>query len=141
MQRRSFLLAFTAVPLGVVAAADGLPQQILRGKLVKAADGRPAIETGGKPKTLTGDESTLLVLNDRRLAGSDFEVVGGDSAGGTFAVNPIHMPSLFVYRDGKRLRVTYWCDICYIRTFSPGICWCCQQETKLDPVEPDKLKP
>jgi hypothetical protein len=35
--------------------------------------------------------------------------------------------------------VTYWCAVCAIRTFTPGICWCCREETELDLLEPDKV--
>ena len=69
---------------------------------------------------------------------SDFEIVGAVQ-GDTVTIRPIHTPSLFVYKDGKRLRVTYWCDVCAIRTYTPGICWCCREETELDLRDPDKV--
>jgi hypothetical protein len=34
--------------------------------------------------------------------------------------------------------ITYWCDVCSIRTYTPGKCWCCQQETTLDLRDPDQ---
>ncbi len=81
----------------------------------------------------------MFVLNDDRLANSDFETVGHFSDPSHFAVDPIHTHSLFVYQNGKKLMVTYWCDVCYIRTFAPGKCWCCQADTQLDPVDPDTV--
>jgi hypothetical protein len=51
-------------------------------------------------------------------------------------VDPIHLKAMFVYRGGRRLVVTYWCAICSIRTFTPGTCVCCQEETDLDPRDP-----
>jgi hypothetical protein len=35
--------------------------------------------------------------------------------------------------------ITYWCDVCSIRAYTPGPCVCCQQETTLDLRDPDKL--
>jgi hypothetical protein len=58
--------------------------------------------------------------------------VGERGQGGVFVVDPIHKKAMFVVRGGKRLFVTYWCDICSIRTYTPGKCWCCQEETELD---------
>ncbi len=81
----------------------------------------------------------MLVLRDSRLAGVDLEVHGHTNAPAQFSIDKIHTRSLFSYRDGKKLMVTYWCDICYIRTFSPGKCWCCQENTRLDLIDPDKV--
>ena len=104
----------------------------LRGKL-KQEGGVPSI---GALK-LEGDEPTMKVLNDERLNGADIEVMGRPVGPGRFAVNHTHTKPVFTYRDGKRLQVTYWCDVCYIRTYSPGKCWCCQKNTDLDPIEPE----
>lgn len=111
----------------------------VRGKLTKTPDGHPALQTSaGKLVRLSGDEDTLGVVKDKRLAGSDFEAVGM-LAGDTLTIQPIHLAALYVHQDGRRLRVTYWCDICSIRTYTPGLCWCCREETKLDPREPDTV--
>jgi hypothetical protein len=128
------LLALAAAP---AMLRGGTPSQTLRGVLSTGA--RPALKTPRGPILLNGDEPTDLVLHDQRLDGADFEVAGEPKAENDFAVGPIHTRSLFVYRGGKRLAVSYWCDICYIRTWSPGKCWCCQEETRLDPVDPATL--
>jgi hypothetical protein len=110
----------------------------LRGKLIQESGKPPSIETSpGKRVELSGDEPTLKVLNDDRLKNSDFEVEGHFSSPDHFDVDHIHTRSLFVYKDGKRQMVTYWCDVCYIRTYSPGKCWCCQKNTDLDPQDPE----
>jgi hypothetical protein len=119
--------------------ASDTKSRSLRGILSSDAGGWPALKTPKEVFLLDGDDPTQLVLHDQRLAGSDFEVVGQPRAPDRFAVDPIHTRSLFVYRGGKRLAVSYWCDICYIRTWSPGKCWCCQEETRLDPVDPATL--
>lgn len=132
---RRRLLAIFAVGCGLQAQ----PKQVsVRGKLTAAPDGTPALDGSGRGLVLlSGDAPTVGVLKDRRLAGSDFEAIGRFRNDRIFDIDPIHMRALFVHRDGKRLFVTYWCDVCSIRTYTPGICWCCQQETALDLREKD----
>ena len=110
---------------------------MLRGKLGKTPDGAAALESGGKLTALDGDEDTVGVLNDKRLAGADLEVNGAQT-GAKFTVDPIHKKAMFVHKDGKRLTISYWCDVCAIRTYTPGICWCCREETELQLRETDK---
>jgi hypothetical protein len=134
VRRRSFLptLLFCFAPL---YGSDPAPGS-LRGKLIAG----PAIRTNdGRIIALKGDAPTMLVLNDDRLKGADFEVVGHVSGPEEFTVDPIHKKALFAYKDGKRLMVSYWCDICYIRTWSPGKCVCCQKYTDLDLIDPDTV--
>lgn len=109
----------------------------IRGTLSERG-GKPALDTPrGGVIFLTGDQPTLGVLTDKRLAGSDFEALGQFRSETLFEIGPIHTRSMFVHRGGKRLYITYWCDLCSIRTYTPGICWCCQQETALDLREKD----
>jgi len=125
--RRNLIAALLASPL--LRAAEK-PQSI-RGKLQETDP--PALQLpDGRRVILAGDESTLAVLHDERIANSDFEVQGKPKPPGGFQIDGIHLRSLFVHKDGKRLMVTYWCDVCYIRTYVPGKCWCCQKYTDLD---------
>lgn len=103
--------------------------------------GGTLIDPQGRRIRLTGDDPTKLVLNDARLQGMDLEALGTRGGEGSFTVGPIHERNLWVYRKGERLMVTYWCDICYIRTYSPGQCWCCQEDTKLDLKDPNSKDP
>ncbi len=123
--------------LALTAFAD--PATVtLRGRLRQQPGQAPSLETAEHKRViLSGDESTLKVLNDARLKDADFEVLGHFMGAARFEVNPIHLASLFLYQNGKRMQVSYWCDVCYIRTSSPGKCWCCQKETDLNPVEPE----
>lgn len=110
--------------------------EAVRGKLIAG----PAVRSSnGQTIALSGDDPTMLVLADERLAGADFEAHGHTRAPNQFTIDKIHTRSLFAYRNGKKLMVTYWCDVCYIRTFSPGVCWCCQDYTKLDLIDPDTV--
>jgi hypothetical protein len=120
----------------VAFAAD--PQRSVRGKLRQREGHPPSLELAdGRLVELSGDEPTVGVLNDPRLKDSDFEAVGRFAGTDKFEIDLIHTRSLFVHRAGQRLMVTYWCDICYIRTYTPGDCWCCQEWTDLDLRDPD----
>jgi hypothetical protein len=133
-----YCLVFFA--LGALACfAEGPKPDSLRGKL-NQQPGKPAIETAGhKFVFLDGDEATRGVLEDKRLAGADLEVAGHFTAADHFQVDPIHTRALRVHKDGKAKLVTYWCDTCSIRTWTPGKCWCCQEETALDLRDPETL--
>ena len=118
MHRRQFFILLLATGV-TLRAAPGT----VRGKL------RDGLINGVK---LAGDDATLGVLSDPHLDGTDFEVLGHFTDPTHFEVDKIHTRSMFVHNDGKRLMVTYWCDVCYIRTYTPGKCWCCQKDTELD---------
>jgi hypothetical protein len=135
VNRRELLLGLVlSIP---VLAEDA--QTSLRGKLTKGPNGTPALKTAdGKLIFLEGDKSTTGVLNDKRLAGDDFELIGHFVAPDRFRVGPIYKKSMFVHKDGKKFMITYWCDVCSIRTYTPGPCWCCQRETALDLREVDQ---
>lgn len=128
MTRRCFASAAVA---GLVQAQTQ-PQSV-RGKLTQKPGEPSALAlASGKLLRLEGDAQTAGVLGDPRLKDADFEVNGTYKADGTFQIEPIHKRAIFVHKDGKRLYVTYWCAVCAIRTYTPGQCWCCQDETALD---------
>ncbi len=100
----------------------------VRGRLTP--DGLHTAE--GQMVELDGDEPTLGVLHDKRVHGMELEITGQQSGTGAVRILPIHKQGMFVLKDGKKLFVTYWCEICSIRTYTPGVCLCCQDETQLD---------
>ena len=115
-----------------------VPSLSIRGKLTRSKDDKPALEIAdNKLVYLEGDQGTMAVLNDKRLWNSDFEAVGHFTTPDHFEVDGIHTRAMFVHKDGKRLMITYYCDVCYIRTYTPGVCVCCQKYTDLDLLEPD----
>jgi hypothetical protein len=87
--------------------------------------------TGGMAK-LEGDAATRAVLSDSRLFGAEMILAGEMAAPGVFKVDPIHTKAMRVDRNGKELLISYWCEVCSIRTYEPGKCMCCQEETELD---------
>ena len=136
MRRRAFLLSCSLAT--ACFAADPKPDT-LRGTLLQRDGKPPAIETADHHVvSLDGDEPTKGVLNDKRLAGFDLEAKGHFTAPDQFLVDPIHTKAMFVHKDGHVKVITYWCDVCSIRTYTPGPCWCCQKETLLDLRDPDQ---
>lgn len=130
ISRRLFSLL---LPASTTLLADSA-YTILRGRFSR---GGKLTRPGGGIVILTGDEETKLVLDDPRLEGSDFEALGHPAPSpDRFTIGPIHERNMWVHKDGKRLMVTYWCPICYIRTYSPGLCMCCREDTKLDLRDP-----
>lgn len=131
MTRRRWLVLAAALP-GLAGAGDAL----VRGRVrVEPDRGVVLVGIDGASTRLRGDRETMAVLRDQRLRVEDFEL-RGQAGSGEFEIDPIHMRAVFIRRDGRRLVVTYWCDICSIRAWTPGKCQCCQEEMDLDPRDP-----
>jgi hypothetical protein len=118
-------------------AADLRPGAAVRGKL-SVREGKPAsLETAEhKIITLEGDDTTSKLLGDGRLNGFEVEARGRFIAPDRFRIDPSHTHSLMVRQDGRLKLITYWCDVCSIRAYTPGPCVCCQKETTLDLRDP-----
>src|ERR1700690_4007486 len=93
--------------LAAAAASPG-PSSFVRGRLVQREGKAPAIETASHELvSAEGEPETLAVLNDKRLAGFDIELVGHYDAPGRFMVGPFYTsPSIIVHKDGKRYSAT-----------------------------------
>lgn len=145
LSRRRFQGLLAVSPLAVLLLPSGLAADTpaaarLRGKLEMPAEDVAGLRLAdGSFVRLHGDPQTDKVLHDERLKGIDLEVHGSRRADGSFEILPIHLPALFTYQAGKRLRVTYYCDVCAIRTYSPGMCMCCREDTRVDLVDPDLI--
>ena len=136
MVSRRCLLGLLA---GSLFAADLSPGTTLRGKL-SIREGQPAtLETADHQViALEGDETTSKLLGDTRLSGFEVEARGRFLSPGRFRIDPSHTHSLMVRKDGHLKLITYWCDVCSIRAYTPGPCVCCQRETTLDLRDPDQ---
>ena len=134
-----YCLCLFAAALASLSAAEPHQSVSLRGKL-SVREGQPAtIETADrKLVTLDGDAVTRKVLGDDRLNGFEIEARGHYTAPGRFTIDPSHTHSLLVRQNGRLKLISYWCDICSIRAYTPGPCACCQRETTLDLLDPDK---
>ncbi len=107
------------------ASAGG---ESIRGQLAQPVEGRPLqlITTAGRAVELAVDELLERTMRDPQLAGRTWEALGREAADGRFEVN-----RAFTVKDGRRYRVTYYCEICHITTYEPGRCMCCQEDTEL----------
>jgi len=119
-------------------AADMGKSETINGKLVIVAGKPPQLITAAKLGiALDGDESTRKILGDQRLNGFDAQAQGHFTAPGKFLIDPIHTTALKVVKDGHLKMITYYCDVCNLRAYTPGPCVCCQKETTLDLIDPD----
>ena len=117
------LIGLAALLAGSSMAAN----QVLRGRLRQEPGKPPVIQTADqKTYTFAGDEFTRAQMADPKLNGREMELEGRFASPGQFEAIRI-----FTLKDGKRHKVTYWCDVCSIRTHMPGRCMCCQAETEL----------
>lgn len=134
-----FCLCLLAVAMGCLAA-DSHTSVTLRGKLL--VDGNSAaIETPDHKRiAVDGDNQTRKVLHDTRLDGFSVEAKGHFTAPDRFLIDPIHTRALLVRKDGALKMITYWCNVCSIRSFTPGPCVCCQRETTIDLRDPDDIQ-
>ncbi len=125
----------------LVFAADPTKSETLNGKLVIVSGQPAALETTANQRVLLdGDEPTREILTDQRLNGFEVQAKGHYTAPGRFLIDPIHTRAMMVRQDGKLKMITYWCEVCGIRAYTPGPCVCCYRETTLDLRDPDTLK-
>lgn len=121
---RVLLALITATVLTAASTADN---HVLRGRIRQEAGKPPVVQSSeGKSYAVSGDDFTRAQMADPKLNGREVELEGRFARPGQFDAL-----KLFTIKDGKRYRVTYWCDVCSIRTHMPGLCMCCQGETEL----------
>src|ERR1044072_7612039 len=135
-----FCLCLFLVASFAAHAADLSKSTVLEGRLKVQQGKAPVVETKDHQSIiLEGDETATKVLNDARLNGYEVQARGHMSGQYRFVVDPSHNHSLLVRDKGKLKLVSYWYDICSIRSFTPGPCVCCQRETALDLLDPDHV--
>jgi len=132
-----FCLCLFAVA-ALCIAADSKQSVIVRGKLI-VRDGQPTVlETEDrKSLKLEGDDTTVKVLADPRINGFEAQAKGRFAAPDRFVIDPTHTHPLLVRKDGQLKLVSYWCDVCTIRSYTPGPCACCQKDTALSLIDPE----
>jgi len=112
--------------------------ETLNGKLAVRKNAPATLETSDhKTIVLDGDENTMKVLADPRVNGFDVQVKGRFASPSKFVIDPSYQHSLLVHQGGKLRMITYYCDVCNIRDYTPGPCRCCQRETTLELRDPD----
>lgn len=83
-------------------------------------------DSSGRVYPLKADKSLDTLRTEPRIQSKDFQLT----------LRPIQNSSLFeiinarFFRDGKLYEFYYYCEVCNIKTYHPGLCMCCRQETE-----------
>ncbi len=116
-----------ALVLGCLTSQAKAPadQTTLQGKL-NIENGTPFVtdSNGVKTRLSSADDSIAATLNDARLSGREFRLIGRTGPDGSF-----HVTDFYILHGSTLYRLIYYCDTCHITTFRPGNCVCCQQPT------------
>jgi hypothetical protein len=134
--RRVLILTFAAF-LSAPALFSSDSEITLRGHLdrqsvqASASAEQPLgfVTNEGKKFEVSGDFISNAQLRDPQLLEREWELVGSTQPDGHFEI-----VKQFTIKDGKRYRVTYFCEICNITTYEPGRCMCCQGPTDLHEI-------
>jgi hypothetical protein len=120
--------AFAASPAGASAPASSE----IRGKLIQPDSGPVSLVTGSTKIEIRADKDSESILRDRRLAPLEIALHGHAVDATHFRLDPFFLKPINAVKDGKEMLVTYYCDVCSIRYYTPGRCVCCQEETRVD---------
>lgn len=140
------LMRYCLCVLAIAAAASlaaatppaGGTSETLNGTLSVHQDGPATLATPDhKTITLAGDDTTIKVLADPRVNGFNVQVKGHFTSSDKFQIDPSFQHSMLVHKDGKLKLISYYCEVCNIRDYTPGPCRCCQRETTLQLIDPD----
>ena len=83
-----------------------------------------AIRTGqGTLYRLSSRDKRVAMLTDVRVRSRELEIEAWQDADGGLAI--VHLYSVI---DGRSHQPHYYCDVCAIKSYAPGLCWCCQEE-------------
>jgi hypothetical protein len=140
-----FLLALfspllTHLVMGIPAAVSASPVSniVVRGILIcldqhnletncKEISRNIAIkDKGGTIYALKDRDTVRTLLTEKRLNAQEFQLTLSKPGNSPFYEL---VKSQFI-RDGKLYDFYYFCEVCNITTFSPGLCACCRQETE-----------
>ncbi len=118
----------------VLAASAGLfagktASSTIQGALVLDGDAAAAplqVRTDAGVVELDVEGDNMHTLQDKELAHRTWEFEGNFLPDGRFEIL-----KMYTIVDGRRMRVTYYCEICHITSYRPGRCMCCQQPVEL----------
>lgn len=131
--RRSLLIILLACCLPLAFAEENGDTVVLSGAPdVEAVDSDSEVgfrDENEGDVTLRGDRFWIGQLRDPQLKDRHWEIEARPAGPGAFDI-----VAAYTIKEGERFRVTYYCDICHIRTHDPGRCMCCQEETILQEI-------
>ena len=136
---RGCLLLMLAGAMALFAAEP--KTETIAGKLTVRSGAPAVLETASHQVVeLDGDAPTRKVLHDPRISGMQAQATGHFTAPGKFLVDPQYKRALLIKQGGHLKMITYWCEVCGIRAYTPGPCVCCQADTELDLRDPDDIR-
>lgn len=110
-------------------ATNGLV--VLRGHVVcldaAACDGPAAryaiADGGGKLHAFSAGDAGTAMFTDARVRRRELQVTAQKTA-----KNELEIVRVQSVRDGKLYDIYYFCELCNIRAYAPGLCPCCRNE-------------
>jgi len=108
---------------GRVACLDPAGQRQACG----AAARRFALETGdGKPQPFLASDPLAAIFEDPRVRGQEILVTARPRPDGA-----VEIVKVYSVKQGKLHDVHYFCEVCNITAYAPGLCPCCRREMEL----------
>jgi hypothetical protein len=95
------------------AAGADCPDEPAGGWALRSAD--------GTLHRLSSDDSRVVMLTDERVRSRELQITAWRDGAGVLAI--VHLRSVV---DGKLHDPHYYCEVCAIRAYTPGLCWCCR---------------
>ena len=93
-----------------------------------AAAGRCTLETGdGKLHPFLASDPLAAVFEDPRVRGQEVVVRARPRPDGA-----LEIVKVYSVKQGKLHDVHYYCEICNITAYAPGLCPCCRREMELE---------
>jgi hypothetical protein len=135
-----FAALAAAMPEGAQQAATGKASPVvLRGHIVclDAAGKRPdaaaacdgpnhryaLLTSDGQLRTFSADDTSTAMFADARVRRRELQVTAQ-----TDDKNQLEIVRVQSVRDGKLYDIYYFCELCNIRAYAPGLCPCCRNE-------------
>ena len=125
------LLICAVFSAAALAAADASERVTVRGTITAVED-EPIVlttDSGAALELIVEEADTFHTFHDPELADRTWELEGFHRGDNQFEVR-----ALFTIKDGERFKVTYYCEICHITSYRPGMCMCCQEDVELREV-------
>lgn len=98
----------------------------------RSAEARFAIDgPDGKRYFFLPEDQKVQMFRDERVRDRLLEIKAWKRG-----ADRIEIVKIYSVHEGKLFDIYFYCDLCKIRAFAGGPCWCCQQEFELreDPV-------
>jgi hypothetical protein len=132
-----FALGLSTLPLWVARAAQPAKAQDFTGKVVPLGDvlgpfgakldpdAAPhwlaLVADDGKVYPLIKDNGSRMFFKEPKLRGRPMRLTGRLLPGSQL-LQVLNVHSL---KDGRLHEIYYWCEVCIIKRYEPGVCECC----------------